>query len=383
MKKCGRILLLMLLLMAVLTLPVFAADAAEQNNIYNEQWKASGAEDLPNKLPEETQSQLNSIGISGADWSSIQSLTPDSLFASILNITGEKSKNPLKAAAAVIGIMLLCALLEGMKLSFGERQLSGVIGMVSTLCVCVIVVQPIVACIGDANNVIKAAAGFMLCTIPVITGIMIAGGQTVSAASYNMLMVGAGNVISMVASGFLVPLLNSFLALSIVSSVSPRLSLSGICDTFSKVTKWVLGFCMTVFVGLLTVQGLIGAAADSATSKTAKFVLSSFVPVVGSALGDAFTTVQSCVKLLKSGVGAFGLIAAGFIFLPSIIECLLWQITVNVCAAVGDIFELKQITGLLRAAGKVIGTIIAIMLCCATILMVSTVLMLMLGGDAN
>ena len=183
-----------------------------------------------------------------------------------------------------------------------------------------------------------------------------------------------------VASRLLVPLLNIFLALSVTASVSPRLNLTGICDMFSKVIKWILGFIMSVFVGLLAIQSIIGTAADTAGTKAVKFVISSFVPIVGGALSDALNTVQSCVKLLKSGVGAFGIIAAGCVFIPILIQCLLWLAALQVCAAVGDVFELKQTTSLLRASGKVISTIISILLCCMTVLIVSTVLMLMIGG---
>ena len=74
---------------------------------------------------------------------------------------------------------------------------------------------------------------------------------------------------------------------------------------FYKAVKWVLSIVMTIFVSLLTIQNLIGVAADNAGTKAVKFAVSNFIPVVGGALSDAYTTVQSCVKVLKSGVGAF------------------------------------------------------------------------------
>ena len=48
---------------------------------------------------------------------------------------------------------------------------------------------------------------------------------------------------------------------------------------------------------------------DVTTNRTLRFVVSSFVPVVGSALGEALSTVQGCIKVLKGGVGAFGVLA--------------------------------------------------------------------------
>ena len=208
----------------------------------------------------------------------------------------------------------------------------------------------------------QGASTFMLACIPVLVGIMIANGQTVTASSYNLLMLGTTNSISFLSAHFLAPCMNIFLGFSVVSAISPTLRLSTLCNTISKIVKWVLGFCMSVFTGLLTIQSLLGGSVDVTTNRTLRFVVSSFVPVVGSALGEALSTVQGCIKVLKGGVGAFGVLAVVFMFLPILIECLLWQMTLTVCAGIGDVFDLKEITSILNAASKVMSMMLAILL---------------------
>ena len=209
---------------------------------------------------------------------------------------------------------------------------------------------------------------------------MIANGQTVTASSYNLLMLGTTNSISFLSAHFLAPCMNIFLGFSVVSAISPTLRLSTLCNTISKIVKWVLGFCMSVFTGLLTIQSLLGGSVDVTTNRTLRFVVSSFVPVVGSALGEALSTVQGCIKVLKGGVGAFGVLAVVFMFLPILIECLLWQITLTVCAGIGDVFDLKEITSILNAASKVMSMMLAILLCTMAMMTISTVVVLMMGG---
>jgi stage III sporulation protein AE len=379
MKKMICLFILGILVLAFST-PVFAAE--KQNDYYSQQEKQSGAEDLPDNLPDDTRKALENLGIEGTDWKNITSITPGNLFHQIISIAGGNTAEPLKAAVSVIAVMLLCALLNGMKLSFGEKPMGGIIGMVGTLCICTIVVQPVVSCIANAAGIIKAAAGFLLACVPVLVGIMIAAGQPVTAGSYNLLMRAAGNVISLLSANILVPMMNIFLALSIVSAISPNINLGGLCEAFNKTVKWIIGFCMTVFTGLLTMHSLVATSLDSTGTRAAKFVVSSFVPVVGNALGEALHTINGCVKMLKSGVSAFGLLAGIFIFLPIIIECLMWILTITVCAGIGDIFDLKEITSLLRASISVLGTLIGIIFCCMTILTISTVIMLIIGGVA-
>lgn len=377
MKKIACLFIFVILVL-VFPLPVHAA--SKQDDYYTKQLQESGAADLADKLPNDTRKALENMGIEDTNWKNITSITPNTMFQQILSVVAGKTGGPLRAAVSVIAVMLLCALLNGMKLSFGEKTLGGVIGMVSTLCVSVIVVSPIVSCIANAAAVIKTAAGFLLACVPVLAGIMIVAGQPAAAGSYNLLMMAAGNVISLLSANILVPMMNIFLALSIVSAVSPNINLNGLCEAFSKAAKWIMGFCMTIFTGLLTMHGIVATAMDSTGTRAAKFVVSSFVPVVGNALGEALHTINGCVKMLKSGVSAFGLLAGIFIFLPIIVECIVWLITLQVCIGVGDIFDLKEITSLLKASGNVIETLLSIILCCMMILMVSTVIMMIIGG---
>ena len=364
--------------------PVSAASASAVppgiEEYYEEQMKQSGAGDLPDSLSPETRKLLGDLGVEGADWNSITSVTPQNYFQKILSVFSGQAKNPLRVLSGVIAVILLCALLNGMKLSFGEKPMGGVIGMVGTLCICTIVVSPIVSCIADAADVLKVASGFLLACIPVLTGIMIAAGQPVSAGSYNVLMLAAGNAVSALSAGFLVPMMNIFLALSVVSAVSPGIRLGGLCAALNKAVKWIMGLCMTLFTSLITLHSIVSSSLDSTGSKAAKFVVSSFVPVVGNALGEALQTVTGCVKLLKSGVGAFGLLAGIFIFLPVVAECVLWILTLNLCSGIGQMFELGEITSLLKASADVVSTMLAILLCSMMVLIISTVVMLVVGG---
>lgn len=357
-----------------------ASSQSSMESYYQEQLEQSGADKLQDKLPDDTKKILQELGISGSDWNSITSITPQNYFEKILSVFTGKAKNPLRVLASIIAVILLCALLDGMKLSFGEKPLGGIIGMVGTLCICTIVVQPIVACISDAADVLKASSGFLLACVPVLVAIMAAAGQSVSAGSYHLLMMAAGNVISIFATTVLVPMMNIFLALSVVSSVSPNINLNGLCNVLNKAVKWVMALGMTLFTGLITMHSIVASSLDSTGAKAAKFVVSSFVPVVGNALGEALNTVTGCVKMLKSGVGAFGLLAGLFVFLPVIAECVLWILTLMLCSGISQVFELKEITGLLKASSDVVSTMLAILLCCMMVLIISTVVMLVIGG---
>ena len=196
-----------------------------------------------------------------------------------------------------------------------------------------------------------------------------------AAAITAIFLLAAGNGVSFLSAAVLLPVMNLFLGLSLVSAVSPEIRLDSLCAVFAKSVRWVLGLVVSIFCSLLTAQTMIASSADGAAVKAGKMLVG-FVPVVGSAIGDAMAAVQGCLKLVKSGVGGFALVAALCLFLPVILQCLLWILCCTVCAAAGDLLGLSEISGVLRASGQVLQTLLAILISCLVILIVSGVLMM-------
>ncbi|MDR1466987.1 MAG: stage III sporulation protein AE [Oscillospiraceae bacterium] len=351
------------------------------SEIYDEQFKTSGADKLREELPPETVESLKEIGLEKIDWQELININPGKIFKHIIKTAKKLSPVPFKSVFCVLAIILVCALMDSLKTPVGQPSFRNVLSVISSLCISVAIVMPMVEFIGRVARVIKSCSAFMLSYVPILAAIMISAGQVVSAGSYQVLMVAASQVIAQIASNAIVPMLSSFLAISLVSSISERLNILGICKFFYKIIRWTLSLSMTTFVSLLTLQSIIGASTDNVGSKAARFMISSFVPVVGGAISDAFTTVQSCVKLLKSSVGAFGIVAAEFIFLPIILESLLWLVAIYLCSAISDIFRLTKISDLLTNSARVISTALSVVLSCMMLLIISSVIVLMVSSN--
>lgn len=382
-----KIIVSFILLLFVLCILPTSVSAESQDDIdmqeyYQQEYDESGAENLYDNLPDDTKDILDDFGIDNGAVTEDTQLSPSRVYKSLWNTLKDKITDPIKAIAGVIAIILLCALAESMKLSFGEKTLGSTVSVVGTLGVSLVIISPIVSCISYTSNMILTAAIFIAAYIPVAVGLMIASSATFSALSYNFLMLGAGEVISQLCKWFILPLLNVFLALSIVASISPDLRLNKIADMFSSISKWVLGIVTTVFVGLLTLENIVTSSADSATGRAVKFAINSFIPIVGSALSDAYTTIHSCVKMLSSGVGVFAIIVIAIIFIPIFIQCLIWIFTVKLSASIADMFAISSITNLLNSVSKVMGVMLAIIICCMVVFLVSTVIILSMGGGS-
>lgn len=335
---------------------------------------------LVKSLPDEAVSALSDIGVNSPDVKELNNLSFEKIINEILKMTAEKSASPLKTLAVLIAVMLLCSLLYSFKNSAKTSAARTVLSVCATLCITLAVSMPVVSLIENSSKAIKAAADFTLVYIPVIVFIVSASGRAVSAASYYGLTVGMGQFVSRTSATVIAPFLKIFLALGISSAVAPNINLSGIMRFVSKAIRWILGIITTLFSAFLTVKQIITSGLDSVSERAVKFSLSSFVPVCGAALSEAYKGVESSVGLLKSGVGVLALIAVVVMFVPIILECLLWLFSIWAARSVGELLNLSEPCKILETLSVVVSTILAVALSVAVVFIISSAVMLMSGG---
>ncbi len=367
-------LLAILFLLAGLSIP---AAAQSQEIDLQSQMDAVGADELMDQLPGDAQELLDSAGVDGIDYKQLLSLTPAQFFHSIWQLVLEKLKQPMTTFCAVLGTVLLCALLDCLKTSLWEGNLSSVFSAVAAVCTSAAIAVPIINCITTTAGAIRDCSNFILAFVPVFSSVVTAAGQPVTATTYTVFLFGACQVVSQVVSGTLVPLMGIYLALCIVGSLTPGIDVVSVAKVIKSTVCWSLGFLLTIFVGLLSLQTVVASGSDTVVAKTAKFLIGSFVPVVGSALSDAFVATQGYMKLLKATVGAFGTLVAALTFLPIFLQTSIWYLTVNLTAAISSMLGIKQVSDILKSASAVLGVLIAVSLCVALLVIISTSLVLM------
>lgn len=382
MKKCLFALGLALLFLLIPGTASAEDPEGDFSELYDALMEESGAEGLFSLLPEDSRELLRENGVTGVNPGEILSLD----FWDILRYgwTGVKSaaREPLSLLALSVGVILLCALLDSLKSSFAPESHGRVFSAVSVLCVGAAVVGPISKAILQTAQLLKEMSGFLLSFVPIYTGIVSASGKAVSASAYNACLVGAAQVISRLSATVLAPLLGVYMAFCLIGAASEEMDMQGIAKGIKSVVMSVLTLLLTVFTGLLGVQGTVAAAADSVTAKTLKFAIGSFVPVVGGALSDAYSTIQGCMGVIRSAVGGFGLLAIAAAFLPPVVSLLLMQLALAAAGAVGELLGVKQVGGMLKSAASVLSLLLSLLLVFAMLFIVSVSLMMALTAGA-
>ena len=379
--KIFRIFIVILVFISSFSLNIKAEENDVLNKIYENQFKISGAEKIKEFIPKESKKHLESIGIHHGKWQEIINLAPEKIFAEIVKIIKEKAALPFKSFLPVLSIMLLSSLIKSIYPNANNKNMEQILNTISSLSVCICIIKPIINCIFSASLVIKTAANFILCCVPITAGIMVISGKPFSAASYNGFIILAGEVICYLSENFIIPFMSVLLGISLISSFSCNLKLDFLCNAVHKIFKNILEFSSAAFLSMFTLEHIVASSGDCLSKNALKLALNSCVPIIGGIISDSLSTVEGCIKLLKSGVGAFGIIAGIVIFLPAFIECFLWISFTNISKGLSDIMEFKRISCLLKSISNIISTMFAILSFSMIILIVSSALMLILGGN--
>lgn len=348
--------------------------------LYEEQLAASGSRELIHTLPDATQKLLSRLGVDTLDSTSLTEPDSDRWQEVLGEVISSALQTPLRVAGTVLAAVLLYAWIDGLRNTLHADETLSVFGTVCVLALSGCLLVPLMQCIQQVSEAMTSVAVFMGSFTPVYAGILLTDGRASAALSFQSLVLYAAQLLSWVAGTVLVPLMTAALALGVTGSVTPRIKLGRAGKLLNKAAVWLLSLGMLLFTGLLSLQTLVGSAADTVGARAAKFSIASLVPVVGGSLSEMFATVRGCLQLLRSTVGGFGLLATVLIVLPPLCSCCGWSVLLAVCHTAADMLELSALPAVLEAARSTVRSLIGVLCACASLLIVAVTVVTKAAG---
>ena len=105
---------------------------------------------------------------------------------------------------------------------------------------------------------------------------------------------------------------------------------------------------MTLFSGFVTLKCTLAGKADGAAAKTAKFVISGSIPIVGGAVSDAYSSVRGSFDVIVSTAGIAGTLAVVLIMLPPVIEIIIFRAVIWIGTSAAELFSAAPLAKLLK-----------------------------------
>lgn len=358
-------------LLCMFTYTCFAEDSSESG--VTEQAQAVFSE-LLSSLEEETKEALSEIGIDDADYTQLLSLSPKRVVDAILELITGKMSEKLKAVGFVCALLVLSAVLEG----FAQpgSTMHSVFSVFTTLLIVVSLLLPVSESLVQAFSAMELSSNFLLAYIPAFAGVISMSGKPLSSAVYSSVMIGLSNLLAQCNVKVFLPVVQVFFSLNIASSVQPKYAFNSLVAFFKKAVTVLLGFSATIFTGLLAIKGSLASAGDSVAVRGVKMLVGSAVPVVGSALSDAYTSVLGSITLIQNAVGIFGIVVFALMHVPVILDLLLWYLALSFTASVSEALGQKQAATLLNGIASTVSLVNTLVIFTAFILIISTGIML-------
>ncbi len=256
-----------------------------------------------------------------------------------------------KLLGMLILLTLFSQIMQTIQNAFESQNVSKAAYAVTYLVLMILAINSFHVAITYATDAINSMIHFMIALLPLLLALMASIGSIASSALFHPLIIFLVNTSGILVNQFVLPLLFFSAVLGMVSTLSDQYKVSKLADFFRNIAVGLLGIFMTVFLGVISVQGASTAATDGLTIRTAKFIAGNFIPVVGKMFTDATDTVMSASILLKNTVGVTGLGILFMICVFPLLKVLSLGIIFNLSAAIlqplggGPIIECLSIIG--------------------------------------
>lgn len=212
----------------------------------------------------------------------------------------------VKLLGSIILLTVFSMILQQIQTAFENNSVSKVAYAVTYLVIFILAINSFYSAMNYAKDAISSMVHFMMALIPLILALMATTGSVTSVSLFHPLIIFLVHTSGVFIYSVIFPLLFFSAILGIVSAFSDQYKVTQLSDLLRNVGVGLLGIFLTIFLGVVSVQGATSAIVDGVTIKAAKFVTGNFVPIVGRMFTDATDTVIGASLLVKNTVGLAG-----------------------------------------------------------------------------
>lgn len=236
--------------------------------------------------------------------------------------------------AKLMILSILCAFLNNLSNAFESEAVDKLAYIVCYLVIIAIAVQSFSVATKIGLNAINDMVNFMQALLPILLTFLMATGGITTTALFQPIIIGSVGIISTLTKDIIVPIIFFSAILSIINHMTDKIQISKLALLLKQICILLMGLTLTVFTGIITIQGVAASTADGVAIRTAKFAVDKFIPIVGGFLTEAVDTIMGCSLLLKNGIGALGLIALAFIVVMPLLKILSLILIYKIASAI-------------------------------------------------
>ena len=288
---------------------------------------------------------LEELGFDNLDFDSIYNFSLDNITEFFSVTLKSKIKCCFKIFFEILSAVILTSVVT---IILKDVVQDDMITILSVIIITLLCVNTVSASLSAVISVLSLSGKFMMSYVPIYTLIISLSGNTASALTYNTFVLGFAEFISTVITTCATDFMGVFFCLSITFSLNSNINTGRFFSAVNKFVSIVLGLSASMFTGFLSLKSIMSASVDSISIKSIRFLISSLIPVVGSSISEAYSTLLGSINLIKSSVAFVGILVIIIINIPVILETLAYYISFSILGYLADTVSATKTGDILR-----------------------------------
>lgn len=252
-------------------------------------------------------------------------------------------------------LAIISAILINLQNSFENETISNIANFIIYIILISIIIKSFVLAIDIGKDAIDNMVIFMQVLLPILMTLLMAVGGLASSSLLHPLILASIGIFSTLIKQIIIPLIFFSTILSLVNKLTDKVQVSRIASLLKEIAIITIGISLTIFMGVMTIQGVSSSQLDGLTIRTAKFAINNFVPIVGGFLSDAMDTVLGCSLLLKNSIGIIGVVVLFLIIIIPALKLLSLIFVYRLAAAIIEpISDERIVDGLIETSKSII-----------------------------
>ena len=374
-----KIILLIVLILLLQTNPVFAESEEEIMETTKEKFDINqfieDAESYTGEFLENTDlKQVLEQAIQG-------NIDNKVIYGNILKLFGKEINLSIGTLVSILVIVVIHGILKSITDELENNNISQIIYFVQYILIVTLIMSNFTEMIKLVKETAEDLVGFINVLLPLLLTLMIYTGSITTSTILEPIILFAINLISNAIKNLLIPVVFIIVVFSIISKISEKVQIEKLSKFLRTGVVWVLGIVLTLFVGVVSLEGTLSSSVDGITAKTAKAAVSSVIPVVGKVLGDVVDSVLGCGVILKNAVGLVGVIVIIGICIIPIIKIGILSIIYSLSSALIQPIADTKIVKLLEEMGGVFKILLGILCAISVMLIIGITLVIKISNS--
>lgn len=304
----------------------------------------------------------------------------NTLLDKVFSLFGKEFLSSVKTITTILAIIVIHSILKTISDNLENEGISKLIFYVQFILIVTIVMTNFSSIIQMVRDTCINLVAFMNMLVPLLISLMLYTGNIQAGGVLEPIILFMINFVGNMIQGVILPLVIISASIVVVSKLSDEIQISKIAKFLQSGIVWFLGIILTIFVGVVSLEGTLANNVDSVTAKATKTVVSTSIPIVGKILGDATETVLGCGIILKNAVGLVGiLIILGLCIVPILKMAtlsIMYKLLASVCQPIAD----KKIVSLIEQIGDIFKIFLAILAAISVMLIIGTALVMKMSS---